>query len=100
MFLMDLKGAFDHVNRKSLIRNMETLEVDEDLVRWTESFMSERSVSLVVDSQPCVTAGVEMGVLQGLPVSPILFAVYLYRIFKEVEEEVKGCMALWFSNDC
>lgn len=42
MLLMDVKDAFDHVSRNSLLHNKEGMEGDEDLMRWTESFMSNK----------------------------------------------------------
>lgn len=33
MLLMDVKGAFDHVSKNSLMQNMEVLGADGDLVR-------------------------------------------------------------------
>lgn len=51
--------------------------------------MSETSVSLIVDKHKCETAGVKTGVLQRSPVSPILFAIYISRIFTEVKEKVE-----------
>lgn len=62
--------------------------------------MSERKVSLVVESHQCEAVEVEMEVPQGSPVLPILFAVYLSGIFKEVAEEVQGCMTTSFADGC
>lgn len=49
MLLMDVKGAFDHVSRYELIRKMEAMEADGELVRWMDLFLSKKMVSLVVD---------------------------------------------------
>lgn len=46
---MDVKEAFDHVSQSCLLRTKEGMEADRDLMRWTESFMLDRRVSLVVD---------------------------------------------------
>lgn len=62
--------------------------------------MMERKVSLVEDDYQCEAVEVEMRVLCGSPVSPILFVVNLSRIFKEVEEEVEGCITTSFGDDC
>lgn len=56
MLLMDIKGAFDHVCRNCLLRSMDDMGVDRDLMRWTVSFMSDRSVGLVIDSYQCAKA--------------------------------------------
>lgn len=100
MLLIDVKGAFYHIGRNCLTRKMEALGAEADLVRWTGSFMSERKVSLVVDRHQCEAVEVETGVPQESPVSRILFAIYLSGIFKEVEEDVVGCMTTLFADDC
>lgn len=43
---------------------------------------------------------VETEVLQGLPISLILFAIYLTEIFKPSEKELKGCMTTSFAGEC
>lgn len=82
LFLMYDRGAFDNVSKNCLMRNIEALGADGHLVRWTELFLSDRSVSLVVDNYQLVAAEVEIGVPQGSPVSSILCAIYLSPIFK------------------
>lgn len=67
MLLMDVKGAFNHVSRNELMRKMEAMSADGDLVRWTGSFMEERKVSLVVDGLQCRAVAVETGGPARLP---------------------------------
>jgi hypothetical protein len=43
---MDVKGAFDHVDRRRLSKTMVAKKVDGDLVEWTEDFMTNRSVQI------------------------------------------------------
>lgn len=54
--------------------------------------MSDRRVGLVIDRHQYEETSVDTGVLQGSPVSLILFAIYLRRVFKVVVKEVEGCM--------
>ena len=46
---MDVKGAFDHVSRKKLAERMTDLGLDGDLVGWTQSFIIDRRVELIID---------------------------------------------------
>lgn len=62
--------------------------------------MSERKVRLEVDGHQWEVVVVETRVSQGLPVLPILVAVYLSEILKEVKKEVEECMATSFVDDC
>ena len=52
--------------------------IARDLVRWTDSFMSDRKVRLVLDGRE-KEHEVETGAPQGSPVAPILFTAILYK---------------------
>lgn len=99
MLLIDIKEEFDHISSNILLRTMKSKGADGDLMRWTVSFMSDRSVSLGIDSHQCTAAGIETGVPQGLLVSPILFAIYQGDVFRELKKEVKGWMTMSFSEN-
>lgn len=69
---------------------MEDKNINSDLMSWTDSLMSDRSIGLVIDTHHCTETGVETGVSQRSPVLPILFKIYLSRVFREMEKEVEG----------
>ena len=97
---MDVKGAFDHVSKPRLLNRMMELQLDPCLIRWRESFLSDRRVSMVIDGEPMIEYRVTMGMPQGSPVTPILFAIYLSGVFKEVEESVgEGIIGLSYADD-
>ena len=68
---MDVKGAFDHVSRAQLAQRMSDLGIDDDLIGWTQSFLTDRWVELVIDGHINPKCKVETGIPQGSPVSPI-----------------------------
>lgn len=39
MLLIDFKRSFDHVSSNDPMRKMEAMGIDDNLVRWTRSFM-------------------------------------------------------------
>jgi len=84
------KPAFNNVSRGHL--------VGRDLVRWTESFVSDHKVRLILNAQEGRDHEVETGIPQGSPVSPI-FTAYLSGLFGYVEERDPGVKALSFVND-
>lgn len=96
---MDVKGAFDHVNPGRLVSRMGELGLDGDLIRWTQSFLTDRKVQLIIDNTQCPTQPINSGVPQGSPVSPILFAIYLSGVFVEIERVVPGVRTLSFADD-
>jgi ribonuclease HI len=91
VLLMDVKGAFPHVAKGNLIKRMEEMGFEADLVRWVESFMEERKVIMSMDGKEGDSMDVETGVPQGSPVSPVLFVIYLSGLFGRVEEKEEEC---------
>lgn len=77
MLLVDLKRVFNHISRNYLLCIIEGMRVYNDLIRLTESFISDRSMSLLIDVHQCTETIIGTGVPQGSPVSPVLFAIFL-----------------------
>ena len=42
LLLLDVTGAFDNVSHKRLLHNLRKRKVDERIVRWIASFLSDR----------------------------------------------------------
>jgi len=97
--MMDVKSAFNDVSRPVLSRRLVKLGVEPDLVRWTDSLMSDRKVRLVLEGREGEEHEVETGVPQGSPVAPILLTAYLSRIFDQVEAACPGVQGLSFVDD-
>jgi len=72
VLLMDVKGAFPHVAKGNLIKRMENMGFEANLVRWVESCMEDRKVIMSMDRKEGDSMNVETGVPQGSPVSPVL----------------------------
>ena len=96
---MDVKGAFDHVNPRRLVIRMTELGLDGDLIRWVQSFLTDRHVQLNIDNTQCPVHSVNSGVPQGSPVSPILFLIYLSGVFDVIERSVPGVRPISFADD-
>ena len=94
-----MKGAFDHVAKNQLMSRMLELEIDEDLIRWTESFLTDRKLQLVIDGHTNQEEKIETGIPQGSPVSPILFLIYISGVFDHVQEELPEVLSLSFMDD-
>jgi len=96
---MDVKSAFNNVNKSHLGKRMQALGIEPDLIRWAGSFMSDRQVKLVLDGKTGEANPVDTGIPQGSPVAPILFTTYLSGIFDKVEAAVPGIRGLSFVDD-
>jgi hypothetical protein len=71
LLLMDVKGAFDHVNHRRLLTTMVAKKLDGDLIEWTEDFLTNRTVQITVDGFDGEVSQINTGISQGSPVSPI-----------------------------
>jgi hypothetical protein len=96
---MDVKSAFNNISKAHLEKRMETLGLEPDLIRWTDSFISDRQIKLVLDGETGDVSPVDTGIPQGSPVAPILFVTYLSGIFDVVERAVPGIKGLSFADD-
>lgn len=96
---MDEKGAFDYVSQAKLVQRIRDLGIDDDLIGWTKSFLTDRSVELVIDRFTNPRQKVESGIPQGSPVSPILFLIYIRGIFSKIEEQLPDITCLSFIDD-
>ena len=99
VLFMDVKEAFDHVSRTKLVERMIELGIDGDLIRWTQSFLTDRKVQLVIDGHDNQEREIETGIPQGSPVSPILFLVYISGVFEKVTESCPAIISLSFVDD-
>jgi hypothetical protein len=66
--LMEIKVAFPRVAKGRLVNMMKVRQMDGDLVRWTERFLSERMVEMTIKGNAMERHLVEAGVPQGSPV--------------------------------
>lgn len=96
---MDVKEVFDHVSRSQLLTRMIDLGIDSDLVASTKSFLTDRKVQLVIDGHDNKERDTETGIPQGLPVSPILFLIYISGVFDAVTENNPTVTSLSFVDD-
>jgi hypothetical protein len=96
---IDVMGAFDHVDLYKLSEAIEAAGLDNDLIRWTLSFLTDRRVSLIIDGYKAPEQPIDSGLSQGSPVSPILFLIYIRGVFQAIEHQVPGIKALSYADD-
>jgi len=96
MLPRDIKAAFPSVPQGRLVNLMKVRKMDRDLIRWMESFLSERTVEIRIEGNATERDPLEVGVPQRSPLSPILFAIYTSGLIKWVEEYIAEAEGLSF----
>ncbi len=81
---MDVKEAFNHVPKGQILQLMIELEIDHYLVAWTESFLRNRKIQLVIDGYDKKESKIETGFPQGLTLSLILLLIYIGGVLYNV----------------
>ncbi|SLM36675.1 Ribonuclease H-like domain [Lasallia pustulata] len=82
---LDVKGAFDHVSTKQLLRIMSELQLPRQVQNWTKSFLEKRKAGLAFDGEKQRIQGIEIGIPQGSPISPVLFLIYIRFLFPKIK---------------
>lgn len=93
LLLLDVSGAYDNVSRERLLHNLRKRQVDENIVRWIDSFLRDRSTTLKLQEYTASSAPIRTGIPQGSPVSPILYLFYnadLVEVCKTEDTEAVG----------
>ena len=83
---LDIKGGFDNVNPSTLFGMLKARAVSPYLVSWTRSFLTGRTCRLRYEGSPRVFAPVAVGTPQGSPFSPLLFVIYVSRLYHEIPQ--------------
>lgn len=74
---LDLRKAFDQVNRPYLLALLRHCGIGDIMLDWMETCYKDITTSLVLNSVPGAPIPVQRSGSQGCPMSPVLFALYL-----------------------
>lgn len=90
VLFVDMKAAFDSVDRGVLVESMRRRGVREGLVSRCEELLRETSSRVRVGDEEGSVFWTERGVRQGCPLSPCLFMLLIADLDEEMEEESWG----------
>ena len=96
---LDILGAYDRVLRKRLTHVLRAKGVPRRLTEWVNSFMSDRTFTLVIADAETAEAPVTAGIPQGSPLSPILFLFYAAELLEICNNTSKRLSASGFVDD-
>jgi hypothetical protein len=82
--LLNVKGAFDHVALMQLVKILIKLEIAVNLIDWVKSFLQNRVIGLTFDRERQKPEKISTGILQGSPISPVLFLIYVRYLFPKI----------------
>ncbi|KAF9871262.1 hypothetical protein CkaCkLH20_11183 [Colletotrichum karsti] len=94
---LDVKGAYDHVDRKKLLAKLVEIGVPEWMIKWIASFLSRRSVNFRAGSHSSDTVWLKEGVPQGSPLSPILFILSAAEILELARSDDPSAASISFA---
>ena len=97
--LLDIKGAFDRVNKRQLLERMIKVSIAGNIVRWVDSFLSDRRAMLVIDGRAGKTHDIQAGLPQGSPASPVLFILSISAMFPYLTEKHPDVESISFVDD-
>lgn len=83
LLLLDVSSIFDNVSHERFLYNLWKRRVNENIIRWVASFLSNRRTRIIVNSYELEEYVVEIGVLQESPLSSALYVLYNSDLIEE-----------------
>jgi len=94
LIVLDFQKAFDKVSHSHLLKKLHASGVRGKLHQWMETYLTQRTQSVVVDGATSEEANVLSGVPQGTVLGPLMFLVYI----NDITLNIRGKMRL-FADD-
>ena len=90
---LDYAKAFDKVDHQLLLSKLQLYGFHSKIIRWIESFLTNRSQQVIVDGHMSITTPIISGVPQGTVLGPILFLIFINDIASCVSHSTLRCFA-------
>lgn len=93
---MDLKRAFEIVDRGIMIEKLEMYGVTGIVLKWFKSYLENRTQRVKFNGMLSSPIRVQVGVPQGSVLGPILFLLYINDIVEVIDDD---CEIRLFKDD-
>ena len=89
LFFADFRKGFDLVDHNIIVRELVNLNVHPVLIRWINSFFTNREQCVRINNSTSSWRSVNGGLPQGTKLGPILFAVLVNPLMKNWQGRIK-----------
>nr|GAT43545.1 predicted protein [Mycena chlorophos] len=96
---LDISQAFPTVSHERLLFNLRKRRVPKEVVRWVQSFLSDRKTTLKFDDLTSEPRDASFGIPQGSPMSPVLYLFYAADLLEICDADFRHQLALGFIDD-
>jgi len=86
--LLDLSKAYNTVWRDGLIHKMVNMWIDPIVIRWVQSWLSNRRNYITINNTASKMTNFKQGVFQGKVISPLPFLIYINDLLNVGDKDV------------
>ena len=95
--LLDLSAAFDTIDHRILLSRLRSIGCTGMVLSWFDSYISERTQSVVLNNVHSTLCNLKHGVPQGTVLGPVLFTLYTMPLSDVLVDS--GCLYHSFADD-
>ena len=98
LVLLDLSAAFDTIDHQVLLHRLKNyFGIKEKALAWFESYLINRSASVLVNGEKSAPQSINIGVPQGSVLGPILFTCYTTPLGRIIQHH--GLQRHFYADD-